>query len=78
MDHISRVGVFLEVVKNGSLTRAARSLGLTGPAVSKQVQSLEGKLGVKLLNRTTTHVGLTEEDAIYFAKARRALAVCRT
>jgi len=73
VDHISRVGVFLEVVKHESFAGAARSLGLTGPAISKQVQSLEDQLGVKLLSRTTRHVGLTEEGAIYFEKARQAL-----
>ena len=73
MDHISRVGIFLEVVKHESFAGAARALGLTGPAISKQVQSLEEQLGVKLLNRTTRHVGLTEEGAIYFEKARQAL-----
>jgi DNA-binding transcriptional LysR family regulator len=73
VDHISRVGVFLEVVKNESFAGAARALGLTGPAISKQVQSLEEQLGVKLLSRTTRHVGLTEEGAIYFEKARQAL-----
>ncbi len=73
MDHLSRIGIFLEVVKCESFAGAARSLGLTGSAISKQVQSLENKLGVKLLNRTTRHVGLTEEGAIYFEKARQAL-----
>lgn len=73
MDHISRVGVFLEVVKQQSFSGAARVLGLTGPAISKQVQSLEDRLGVKLLTRTTRHVSLTEEGAIYFDRARKAL-----
>ena len=73
MDHISRVGVFIEVVKHESFAGAARALGLTGPAVSKQVQSLESQLGVKLLRRTTRHVALTEEGAVYFDKARKAL-----
>ena len=73
MDHISRVGVFLEVVKHESFAGAARALGLTGPAISKQVQSLEDQLGVKLLSRTTRQVALTEEGAIYFEKARKAL-----
>lgn len=73
MDHISRVGIFLEVAKNESFAEAARSLGLTGPAISKQVRSLEDQLGIKLLNRTTRHVGLTEEGAVYFEKARKAL-----
>lgn len=73
MDHISRVGVFIEVVKHESFSGAARSLGMTGPAISKQVQTLEGNLGVKLLNRTTRHVSLTEEGAVYFDRARKAL-----
>jgi DNA-binding transcriptional LysR family regulator len=73
MDHITRVGVFIEVVKNESFAGAARSLGLTGPAISKQVQSLEENLGVRLLNRTTRHVSLTEEGAVYFNRARKAL-----
>ncbi len=73
MDHISRVGVFIEVAKHESFAGAARALGMTGPAISKQVQSLEDRLGVKLFNRTTRHVSLTEEGAIYFARARVAL-----
>ena len=73
MDHISRVGVFLEVAKYESFAGAARALGLTGPAISKQVQSLEDQLGVKLLNRTTRHVSLTEAGTLYFEKARKAL-----
>lgn len=73
MDHISRVGIFLEVAKCESFTGAARALGLTGPAISKQVQVLEEQLEVKLLNRTTRNVSLTEEGAIYFRKARKAL-----
>lgn len=73
MDHVSRVGIFLEVVKNESFAGAARALGMTGPAISKQVQSLEDNLGVKLLNRTTRHVSLTEEGAVYYDRARKAL-----
>lgn len=73
MDHISRVEVFLEVAKHESFAAAARELGITGPAVSKQVQALEDKLGVKLLYRTTRKVSLTEEGAIYFQQARSAI-----
>ncbi len=73
MDRVSRISVFLEVVKHESFAGAARTLGMTGPAISKQVQSLENELGVKLLNRTTRHVSMTEEGAIYFDRARKAL-----
>ena len=47
--------MFLEVAKRQSFAAAARALGMTGPAISKQVQSLENQLGVKLLHRTTLH-----------------------
>ena len=73
MDHISRVGLFLEVVKHQSFAGAARHLGMTGPALSKQVQALEDQLGVRLLHRTTRQVTLTEEGAIYSERARKAL-----
>jgi len=73
MDHVSRVSIFIEVVKHASFAGAARALGMTGPAISKQVQSLEKQLGVMLLTRTTRHVSLTEEGAIYFDRARKAL-----
>lgn len=73
MDHVSRVGVFIEVVKEQSFAGAARVLGITSSAVSKQVQNLEHDLQVKLLNRTTRNVSVTEEGAIYFERAARAL-----
>ncbi|MCI5050486.1 MAG: LysR substrate-binding domain-containing protein [Rickettsiales bacterium] len=73
MDHISRIGMFLEVAKHESFAAAARSLGVTGPALSKQVQALEDQLGVRLLHRTTRLVTLTEEGALYSDRARKAL-----
>lgn len=73
MDRISRIGVFLEVAKYQSFAAAARELGMTGSAVSKQVQNLEDQLGVLLLHRTTRKVSLTDEGAIYYERARRAL-----
>lgn len=73
MDHLSRIGVFLEVVKQQSFAGAARRLGITSSAVSKQVQNLERELQVKLLNRTTRQVSVTEEGAIFSERAARAL-----
>jgi len=73
MDHISRISVFLAVVKHQSFAGAARSLGMTGPAFSKQVQALEDQLGVRLLHRTTRQITLTEEGAVYYERARKAL-----
>lgn len=73
MDHLSRIGVFLEVVKQEGFAGAARELGITSSAVSKQIQNLEYELKVKLLNRTTRRVSVTEEGAIFFERASRAL-----
>ncbi|NRB17457.1 MAG: LysR family transcriptional regulator [Rhodobacteraceae bacterium] len=73
MDQISRVGIFIAVVQARSFAGAARVLGITSSAVSKQVQNLELDLQVKLLNRTTRNVSVTEEGAIYFERAKRAL-----
>ncbi len=73
MDPVSRVGLFLEVAKHQSFAKAARALGMTGPALSKQVQALEDQLGVRLLQRTTRQVTLTEEGALYSERARKAL-----
>lgn len=73
MDHISRIGVFIAVVKAGSFAGAALTLGITSSAVSKQIQNLEQDLQVKLLNRTTRNVAPTEEGALYFERAARAL-----
>ncbi len=73
MDKISRIGVFLEVAKHQSFAAASRELGMTGSAVSKHVQNLEDHLDVLLLHRTTRKVTLTEEGAIFYERARRAL-----
>ncbi len=73
MDQISRIGVFVEVVRQENFARAADILGITSSAVSKQVQNLEQELKVKLLNRTTRKVSPTEEGAIFYERANRAL-----
>jgi len=73
MDKFSRLRLFLEVADELSFTKAAKKLGLTGPAVSKQVRVLESQLGVTLFHRTTRHVSLTKEGASYQVRVRRIL-----
>ncbi len=73
MDHLSRIGIFIEVVRQESFVSAARALGITSSAVSKQVQNLEYDLKAKLLNRTTRKVSVTEEGALFYDRASRAL-----
>ena len=53
MNKLKAMEVFIRVAETGNLSAAARSLGLTQPAVSQQVMALEQSLGVALLLRTT-------------------------
>ena len=73
MDHIARLKVFLEVAKGQSFTKAGQALGISAPAVSKHIQALEEELKVKLFNRTTRLVNLTEEGALYAERVGKAL-----
>ncbi len=73
MDTLSRIGIFTAVVRHESFAAAARELGITSSAVSKQIQNLEYELKVKLLNRTTRKVSVTEEGAIFYERASHAL-----
>jgi DNA-binding transcriptional LysR family regulator len=58
---VSGTGVLIAVVETGSFGRAAEALGLTQPGVSRAVARLEARIGVRLLDRTTRAVRLTEE-----------------
>ena len=51
---------FLEIAERGSFVRAAAHLGVSSPALSQSIKQLEARLGVRLLNRTTRAVSLTE------------------
>lgn len=73
MEDLNDVAVFVAVVDAGSFTRAAERLKVSRPAVSKQVSRLEGSLGVRLLNRTTRRLSLTEAGRIFHARASRGL-----
>lgn len=68
------MGVFGAVAEHGSLSAAARALGLTPSAVSRIVARIEARLGVRLLVRTTRALALTAEGQAYLRAARRILA----
>lgn len=74
MDPISDLGFFELVVRQGSLTAAARELGVTPPSVSKRLKQLESRLGVRLLNRTTRRIHPTTEGELYLGKGSQLLA----
>lgn len=58
----------------GSLSAAARELGITTPAVSKHLTQMEARVGLLLVNRTTRQMSLTPEGELYLAHARRILS----
>lgn len=67
------LGFFSTLAASGSLSAAARELGLTPAAVSKRLAQMEARAGVPLVNRTTRRMMLTPEGEIYLAYARRIL-----
>ncbi|MCJ2140156.1 LysR family transcriptional regulator [Methylobacterium sp. E-066] len=73
-DRAGDMAVFVAVAEAGSLSGAARRLGLTPSAVSRVVARIEARLGVQLLVRTTRTLRLTAEGETYGRAARRILA----
>ena len=67
------LGFFSVLASAGSLSAAARELGVTTPAVSKHLALMETRVGVALVNRTTRRMSLTPEGEIYLEQARRIL-----
>lgn len=74
MDRLKSMSIFAKVVELGSFTAAARQLKLSVSSISQIVAKLEDELQVKLLNRSTRSIGLTEAGKIYFQGCRRMLA----
>lgn len=69
---------FVQVADAGSFAAAARALGISAAAVSKNVAGLEQALGVRLMNRTTRTLNLTDEGAAFLKQARIALEALDT
>jgi DNA-binding transcriptional LysR family regulator len=74
IENISDLMVFTRAVKGGSLSAAARELGMSLAVASKRLQRLEDQLGVRLLNRSTRQLSLTDEGAEYYHYCVRILA----
>ncbi|QMT40991.1 LysR family transcriptional regulator [Neisseria shayeganii] len=70
MGLLDDMALFVEVVKAKGFRGAAQKLGLPGSTVSRRVSALEKNIGLRLLNRTTRKVELTEAGAIYYERCR--------
>lgn len=74
VDELGDLAVFVRVVETRGFSAAARQLGLTKSAVSKRVNRLERRLGLRLLQRTTRAMSLTEAGRLLHARAAPAVA----
>jgi LysR family transcriptional regulator, transcriptional activator for dmlA len=64
---------FVLLAKLGSMSATARELGVTPPAITKRLSLMEQKLGVRLVNRTTRRISLTQEGESYLAQSAQIL-----
>jgi DNA-binding transcriptional LysR family regulator len=74
MDRFDAMKAFVRVVEAGSFTKAAQTLHMSRTTVTQLVQQLEARLRLKLLNRTTRRVNVTEDGAVYYDRIVRVLA----
>lgn len=73
MDYFASVKAFIQVVEAGSFVKAAQALSLPRNTVTKQIQALESHLRVKLLNRTTRRISLTNDGTAYYERMVRVV-----
>jgi len=72
-DHLQELTAFVRAAETGSFSRVAREFGVSQPSVSRMVASLEARLGVKLLLRTTRQVTPTDAGSVLLERARQVL-----
>ncbi|WP_040846570.1 helix-turn-helix domain-containing protein, partial [Nitrospirillum viridazoti] len=73
MDLLLAMRVYVRVVERGSLSAAARDLGMGQPAVSERIERLEAHLGSRLLLRSTRSLSMTDAGAVFYERARQTL-----
>ncbi len=74
MDRLQAMEVFVRVAELGSFSKAAQQLGLPAATVTNAIQQLEKRIGVRLLQRTTRKVTLTDDGVAYLERCQRLLA----
>jgi DNA-binding transcriptional LysR family regulator len=73
MDRMISMTAFVQVVERGTFAAAAKQLEVSPATVTHHVQSLEDRLGIQLLNRTTRKISLTEAGAVFYERAVQIL-----
>ena len=74
MDKLYAIEAFVKIVDAGSITAAAEALTVSQPSMVRLLAALERELGVRLLNRTTRRMSLTDEGRDYYQRSRQILA----
>jgi len=74
MGQFRQISTFVEVVNRGSLSAAARAEGIAPAVIGRRLDALEQRLGVKLLQRTTRKLALTDEGAAFLEDCQRILS----
>ncbi|HDN2611342.1 TPA: LysR family transcriptional regulator [Klebsiella pneumoniae] len=65
--------IFIRVVERGSMSAAARDLGIGQPAVSERIEKLEAHLGTRLLRRNTRNMSLTQSGNVFYERSKTAV-----
>jgi DNA-binding transcriptional LysR family regulator len=73
MDQFKQISTFVEVLAKGSLSAAARAEGIAPAMIGRRLDALEERLGVKLLQRTTRKLALTDEGSAFLEDCQRIL-----
>ncbi len=74
MDHLDAITAFVRAAERGGFSSAARDLNVSQPHVTRAVAQLEARLGVRLMNRTTRRLTLTDEGRDYLDRCRTILS----
>src|SRR6266436_8268469 len=72
-DRLQELSAFVRAAETGSFSRVARELRVSQPSVSRMIASLEARLGVKMLLRTTRRVTPTDAGSVLLERARQIL-----
>jgi len=74
MESLTNLNVFIQVAETRSFVAAGRILGVSASAVGKSISRLEARLNVRLFNRNTRSIALTQEGLLFLERSRRILA----
>ncbi len=74
MDQFKQISTFVEIIAKGSLSAAARAEGIAPAMIGRRLDALEERLGVKLLQRSTRKIALTDEGSSFLEHCQRILA----